>query len=218
YDRRVFRVLAITCSLAAPVFVYYGGVFAPSSAAAILLGIGFLGLGDDRVFAVGSCIAGIVNHLALSVLILTGTIPDLGIFKAELTPMVWRVFMMGVIPAIYMLALWHARMARRATTTAVTELDAALRAAGGRDATLDEAHEALDVALYGARRGRYTDEIVGPYRLHELIGRGSFGEVYAATDRRDGSQVAMKLLQVGVDQQPEHVQRLLREAEALRRL
>ena len=42
--------------------------------------------------------------------------------------------------------------------------------------------------------GRYTDQVVGSYRLGALIGRGGMGEVYDGVSVHDGREAAVKLL------------------------
>ncbi|MHB0875013.1 MAG: protein kinase domain-containing protein [Anaerolineae bacterium] len=56
------------------------------------------------------------------------------------------------------------------------------------------------------------------YRLERLVGRGGTAEVYVATDMRRQVDVAVKVLREDLAEDPEFVERFLREAEALARL
>ena len=54
--------------------------------------------------------------------------------------------------------------------------------------------------------------VISHYRLDEEIGRGGMGAVYRATDMRDGSVVAVKLLRAELAQDPSYRERFEREA------
>jgi len=56
---------------------------------------------------------------------------------------------------------------------------------------------------------------VGPYQLHEQLGRGGVGAVFRATDVRDGREVALRCLAAP---DPHARRRLVQEAKALSRL
>src|SRR5438128_12300239 len=56
------------------------------------------------------------------------------------------------------------------------------------------------------------------YEVRELIGRGGFGEVYAAADRSLDRTVAVKVLRADVADSRSAVDRFKREAQALARL
>ncbi len=61
--------------------------------------------------------------------------------------------------------------------------------------------------------------IAGRYQLEQLIGRGGMGDVYRGVDIETGTPVAIKQLHVHiVDENPDIVDRFIREGEALRRL
>ena len=58
-------------------------------------------------------------------------------------------------------------------------------------------------------------ELIGPYRVHELIGRGGMGEVYRATDTRLGRRVALKSLSADLAASSRRFERqILHEAQA----
>jgi serine/threonine-protein kinase len=56
---------------------------------------------------------------------------------------------------------------------------------------------------------------IGPYRVESLLGAGSMGEVYRATDTTLGRQVAIKVLPPTFASDPERVARFRREAQIL---
>ncbi len=60
--------------------------------------------------------------------------------------------------------------------------------------------------------------IGGRYRLDHLLGKGGQGHVFAATDLRDGEQVAVKTLSGPKAEEPEWRERMAREARAMVRL
>ncbi len=60
--------------------------------------------------------------------------------------------------------------------------------------------------------------VIGPYVLQELIGTGSLGQVYRATDQRTLAPVALKLLPSGPKLGPTTTSRFLIECEALAEL
>jgi hypothetical protein len=65
----------------------------------------------------------------------------------------------------------------------------------------------------GARSG----ELLGPYRLRELVGQGGMGSVYLA-DAPDGRPVAVKVLRQGAPGEEHARQRLAREVDTMRRV
>jgi serine/threonine protein kinase len=56
--------------------------------------------------------------------------------------------------------------------------------------------------------------LIGPYRIHDLIGRGGMGDVYRATDTRLGRQVALKSLKTELAASGRFDRQMLHEARA----
>ncbi len=66
--------------------------------------------------------------------------------------------------------------------------------------------------------GIFTGHRIGPFELGRLIGRGGMGEVYEATDQRDGAIVALKLMRGDRLGNNRSVRMFLREAATLQRV
>ncbi|TMQ13553.1 MAG: serine/threonine protein kinase [Deltaproteobacteria bacterium] len=98
------------------------------------------------------------------------------------------------------------------------KLEQAVRGNAQRDALLAEARAELDRALKIGGPGRYTDQVIGAFRLGVLIGRGGMGEVYEAHAVADQREAAVKLLHPGTLAESIQLQRFLREARTAARL
>ena len=83
---------------------------------------------------------------------------------------------------------------------------------------LAEARAELDRALKIGGPGRYSEQVVGAFRLGNLIGRGGMGEVYEAHGVADQREAAVKLLHPSTLNDPTQLERFLREAATVSRL
>jgi eukaryotic-like serine/threonine-protein kinase len=106
-----------------------------------------------------------------------------------------------------------ARATRRTTLSAIEEHDRAVRGLAQRDALLKEARQDLERALAVGGVGRFTDEILGSFKLGSVLGRGGMGEVYEATHVTTREPGAVKVLHTHALADPEAVRRFLREAK-----
>ncbi len=95
-----------------------------------------------------------------------------------------------MLTAAYVVAI----VSRRATRDTVADLDVAIRSVSRRDALLDEARAELDRARRIGDPGRFTEQVLGSYRLGTILGRGAMGEVYAAVHIHTGVEAAVKLM------------------------
>jgi serine/threonine-protein kinase len=59
------------------------------------------------------------------------------------------------------------------------------------------------------------DVVDGRYRLEEEIGRGGHGLVFRAIDQQSGSELALKILNTAISEDPQYTVRLWREAQSL---
>jgi serine/threonine-protein kinase len=60
-----------------------------------------------------------------------------------------------------------------------------------------------------------SGSLIGPYRIHSLLGVGGMGEVYRARDTKLNRDVALKILPVAFAGDPERLARFKREAQVL---
>ena len=218
YDKRMFRLYGVSSAIASIVVLYYTGIVS-AGPVVIMLGIGFFGQGDDRRWALGFPIFSVVSYIVLATLVIAGVVPELGLFRGLAMPMSCRIFAAAMVPYIFTITIWQARLSRRATVDAVQRLGAALRAVQEREALLQEANQNIDAVMgVGAKHGAYSGRRAGEYLLSEVIGRGAMGEVYAASHVGSGVRAAIKLLTPSALADPDLFQRFMREADILRRL
>jgi len=201
--------------------VYYWGVASPV-AAMLVYGIYFFSLGTNaRVTALMYGLVAVI-HGALGLGIIFGVLADRGVVNTGGLRSVDQVALLSIIESLYAIAFVTARASQRVTLDAMTQLQQAARHVAQRDALLAEARAELDRALKIGGPGRFTDQVIGSFRLGVLIGRGGMGEVYEAYREAhptaDRHEAAVKLLHPGTLGDPTAVQRFLRELLTAARL
>ncbi|HMG53387.1 MAG TPA: serine/threonine-protein kinase [Kofleriaceae bacterium] len=217
YDPRKLIAPALPIVFGSMSGVYYWGAGSPV-AAMLVYGIYFFSLGADR--RVTTTIYGLVAviHGALGIGIMTGVLADHGVVQIDQLRTREQLAIFFIIEALYFVAYYTARVSQRVTLDAMSKLEQAVRGNAQRDALLAEARAELDRALKIGGPGRFTDQVVGSFRLGVLIGRGGIGEVYEAHAVTDRREAAVKLLHPGTLAETVHVQRFLREAHIASRL
>ena len=212
YSASDATIVAVVLGISAYSGVFYWGIFSPGPAL-ILLGIYFFSLGASRqatVFVYIFC-AGV--QAVLAILIFTGAVADRGYIRADNMVLHEQIITQAIVQVLYLCSFLVARSSRRETLNAVAELEQAIRSVSQREALLLEARQDLDRALRVGGPGRYTEQVVGSFKLGVLIGRGGMGEVYEGIRLTDNSRAAIKLLHPHVLANPGHVQRFEREIE-----
>ncbi len=170
--------------------VLFFGVYSPAPML-VVLGLYFVGLGKSRRMAIAAYAVCAVFHVAAAVPIYMGA-RDLGVIHPALTP-TQQIIIQACLQFVMLLTIVTARLSRRSALAAVGELEQAVRLAAHRQALLLEARDELERALR-TKRGRFSDQVIGPYQLGDVLGRGAMGEVYEAIDTRTKTRVAIKLL------------------------
>jgi len=213
---RVFGSVAVGASL---VVAWYLGVLSPAPML-VVLGVSFFAMSDDRMTAFGVPALAAVGYGLLSALIAGDVLPDQGLMPALSVDTMPRFAAVLLVPVVMGLAVWQARVTRRATLDALDRAVAAMREMRTREAQLEEANRDLDflMRMAAGRAGPYTGLMAGKYAIRHLIARGAMGEVYAATDTDGGGDAAIKLLQSGMLRDEQLVARFLREGEAVSKL
>jgi serine/threonine-protein kinase len=212
YTPRVSVVFGAVCLVTSFVIELYLGIFS-SFPCIVALGISIFGLVDETRVVVPLCIFASVLYFVIASLIAFGVMNDPGLFAPAHPSVSERLGMATMVIVVYAAALWQARMSRRATHQAIERSNRAALAAQQREALLAEAHQHLDAALRAneGRSGRWTGTTVGTFRLHDVVGRGGMGEVYAAEHATTGREAAVKLLHARVAADASMVKRFLRE-------
>jgi len=216
YTPRTIVLPALVISVGAFGGVYYWGCASPV-AAMITYGIYFFSLGSNARLVTSMYALVAVLHAAFSLAITFGVVADRGIIAMPPRTLD-QIGVLTVIEFLYFITFFTARVSQRVTLDAVHKLEQAVRGVAQREALLVEARAELDRALKVGGPGRFTDQVVGRFRLGVLIGRGGMGEVYEALGLDDRGEAAVKLLHPGTLSDPTHVQRFIREAETAARL
>jgi serine/threonine-protein kinase len=190
--------------------VPYFGPFSPVSIL-LVLGIYFNALGASARLSLAIYLTCAVTQGVSGALVIADLV-DPGFILADNLSLRVQIICQVLIELVLLATYLIARASRRSSLAALTELERAVRAIAQREALLEEAREELRRAV-GSGRGRFTDQIIGRYRLGDLIGRGAMGEVYEGTDTTTSQQVAVKMLSQTSLGNAHHVQRFLRELQ-----
>jgi serine/threonine-protein kinase len=190
--------------------VPYFGPFSPVPIL-LVLGIYFNALGASFRLALAIYLTCAVTQAVNGALVIADVV-DPGFIRADYLPVHVQIIAQCLIQLVLIATFLIARGSRRSSLAALTELERAVRAVAQREALLEEAREELRRAV-GSGRGRFTDQVIGRYRLGDLIGRGAMGEVYEATEATTNQHVAVKMLSQASLGNAHHVQRFLRELQ-----
>jgi tRNA A-37 threonylcarbamoyl transferase component Bud32 len=198
--------------LCATVAAYFFGAFSPFPAV-VSLAIYVYSLGASFKNALACYLNLAVGQAALAGLIMSGTLLDRGIVRADYLSTTSQLMVQANIQLVYLLAFVLARMSRRKTLAAVAEHAATVRAVAQQEALFEEARQELERAARLGGTGRFSDQRLGAYVLGPVIGRGAMGEVYRAQRADNGEAAAVKLLQRSAWSDPTQLSRFTREAQ-----
>jgi serine/threonine-protein kinase len=214
YSGRALLVLAVMCLINAHVAVLYYGTFTITPLI-VVIGIHFVARTEAERAARWIIATALGLYAACAAAIISGAIADPGVFASD-RPVSRGSLVAGAafVLGSYVLAHVTARSFRRASLRAIESLARATRLASQREALMDELRLDLERALQVGGPGRYTDHVIGDYRLGAVIGRGAMGEVYDAVHLATAEPAAVKLVRRELVTDPTHVARFLREVRA----
>jgi len=197
--------LVITAGICSAIL--YLGVFSPALMVAVLA-VFFVAMRDKRTVALAAYLTIAGFHGALAGVV---TRPELGVLQvAEVTPgkfVVIEAFLQIVLFATFALG----RDIQRRIARNVQDVEQQARVTGHHELVLEDARRAFEASLRAAGGGRFSHQTIGSYRLGQLLGEGSMGEIYEAIDPRSGEEAAVKLLRRELMADPRIVQRFLTE-------
>ncbi len=191
--------------------IWFFGVFSPAPMI-LPFGIAFFSINQSARAVVSVYLTCALTLLLLTVLVLASAVPDQGMIRTEGLNHVEQGVFIVLMQATLFVTFYMQRQARVATITAIEQHDKVVRSLAHRDALLAEARHDLDQALQAGGLGRWSEEVLGSFRLGRVIGRGAMGEVYEAVHVQTGDLAAVKLLHPHVLAQADLAARFVREA------
>jgi eukaryotic-like serine/threonine-protein kinase len=214
YTEQRLITLAMVCIVNSHIGVLLFGVYS-ASPVVVVVGIHFVARTELTHVARWIFAAALASYTTISLIIIVGLIPDPGVFASDravpkLSLVIATLFVLGG----YVLAYYTARTFRAASLTSIDELQRATRLASQREALMDELRADLERALRVGGPGRYTEQVVGRFKLGIVLGRGAMGEVYDAVHLDTNAPAAVKLLRREQLSDPTQVARFMREVKA----
>jgi eukaryotic-like serine/threonine-protein kinase len=206
-------LVASWSGVAASSGVLFWGIFS-AGPAVIVLGLYFFCRNQSRAGPLAIYLECAVLQATFAALIITGTIDDPGLFPARDQARHELIGTQILVQILYLVAFVMARSTRRMSLEAIQQLQGAVQQVRQREALLQEARQDLDRALQIGGPGRYSDLVLGSFKLGPVIGRGAMGEVYEASHTETRQVAAVKLLHPHLLANADHVARFLREARA----
>ncbi len=214
YTKRRLAAVYFVCVVGGSGAVYYFGIFSPAPAVAVL-GMFFVGIGRSTRVSLFIFVTALVTHAGIVAIVVGRAIPDYGLITGAGLEQTKQLAIQGAFLGIMSVTYLLARATRRQSEKSLVDLDRAARDVAQREALLEEARQELDRVLEVGGPGRFSEQVIGSFRLGVLIGRGAMGEVYDAVDVETGRAAAVKLIHSAAVDNPDRLSRFLREAQVI---
>lgn len=208
-------VLGLSAATAISSGFYFWGVY---SAVLLMVPIGtyFFALGASFWGAVAIHTLGATAHAALAILQIAGVVAPVGLIQPLRFEALQQAGMLAALQIVFLGAFVMARAVRKSSMDTLERLDGAVRYIAQREALLEEAKEELARARKVGDAGRFTGQVLGSFRLGNILGRGGMGDVYEAVHTESDELAAVKLLNRDAISNPGLVARFYRELEIAR--
>jgi len=215
YRAGYFTVLVAIASVTNATGFYYWGIFSGYIAVVTVSAYVIAVAGDRRTIVAGGAIS-LGSHLALGAATIGGVLDDRGLVAMTSMSRFDQIATLTLLELVVAGTMMLGFQTRKATRTSLAEHLTAIRDLARREAQLAEVRAEMRDAL--ALAGRFTNQVIGGYKVGELLGRGAMGEVYAAEGSADRARCAIKLLAPHLAANAEARQRFQRELRAVEAL
>ncbi len=125
YHSGTFRTLGGACVVAFLCIQLYLGFFSAGTTT-VVLGLTFLGTGDDRKFATPLFLGAILLYMVVTALFAFRLLPDPGLVTSASLTLAERTFFVLMVPIVYLVTVWQAVLTRRETRSAAVRMYEAL--------------------------------------------------------------------------------------------
>ena len=132
-----------------------------------------------------------VPHVTIDALTGVGVIEPLGLFQPAHSSLPLHL---GATIFVYAFAIIVGQTFQRRTLETAHALTDAVADVSAREALLREARMELEKAQGIGDPGRFTEQVLGSFKLGNLLGRGGMGDIYQATRITDSEPAAVKLI------------------------
>ena len=211
YDPRQLNVLAFAAIVCGELGNLYVGIFS-AAPLIVALGVFFFCRTEHRPSAIGVYVLAAAAHAIHATVVIAGIVPDPGFAPVRTScPVEAQIAGQLILQMLYAGCFFLARLTRRSSLKAISELQKATRLAAQRDAQLAELRQDLDRALKIGGPGRFTGQVIGNWELGPVLGRGAMGEVYQAEHAKTKQVGAVKLLRRELLSEASAVERFFRE-------
>jgi len=211
HDSARMNVLAVIAVACGQLGILYTGAFS-AAPLVVALGLYFFCRTENIASAVAIYVLAAGSHATEAALVIAGVIDDPGFYPIRSTASIQAQIAGQLnLQFAYGLCFWLARITRKSSLRAIEQLQRATRLTAQRDVQVAELRRDLARALEIGGPGRFTDHVVGSWKLGNVLGRGAMGEVYEATHTTSGADAAVKLLRRELLADARQVERFLRE-------
>ena len=204
-------VFGYACVIGGYAGIYYFGIFSPASTI-IPFGLYFFSVGQSVRGTVAIWLTCAALEAGLGLAVMTGLVPDRGLVRAASLGPLDQGVIIALVEVTFFATFMIARATRRSTLYAIEQHDRAVRGVAQREALLKEAREELERALHAGGFGRFTEQVLGSFKLGSILGRGGMGEVYEASHIETREPAAVKVLHSSALADSGAIRRFMREA------